>query len=56
MIKNINLQYKRIFSVVLKKYFFHPLSTLYTKATKSRLIVAKAFHSCWPSWKKFDRA
>lgn len=54
MIENINLQYKHIFSVVLKRYFFHPLSTLYTKATTRRLNEAKAFHSCRPSWKKFD--
>ena len=56
MTENINLQYKCIFSVVLKRYFFHPLSTLYTKATTKKLNVAKAFHSCWPSWKKFDCA
>ena len=56
MTENINLQYKCIFSVVLKRYFFHPLSTLYTKTTTKRLNVAKAFHSCRPSWKKFDCA
>ena len=28
MTENINLQYKCIFSVVLKRNFFHPLSTL----------------------------
>ena len=56
MTENINLQYKCIFSVVLKRYFFHPLSTPYTKATTKRLNVAKAFHSCRPSWKKFDCA
>ena len=56
MKENINLQYKCISSVVLKRYFFHPLSTLYTKATTRRLNVAKAFHSCRLFWKKFDCA